>query len=70
MNYLTEIENRSDNALDMLTNKNTKCLFYQFSQHLAQIGRLLKLIKHNVIADKNYGLSYKKKNGTILLNVC
>ena len=57
MNYLTQIENESDDALDMLTNKNTKFLFYQFNQYLAQIGQPLKLTRHTVIADDNYALT-------------
>ena len=69
MNYL--IENESDNALDMLTNKNTKRLFYQFNQYLVQIGQPLKFIRHSVIADDNYALTViQERNGSILLNVC
>ena len=30
MNYLTQIESESDDALDMLPHKNKKILFYQF----------------------------------------
>ena len=56
MNYLTKIESQSDDALDVLTHKNTKFLFYQFNQYLAQIGKALKLIRHTVIADDNYKL--------------
>ena len=32
MNYLTQIETESDDVLDMLSQKNTKFLFYQFNQ--------------------------------------
>ena len=41
MNYLTKIESESDYVLDMLSHKNTKFLFYQFNQYLAQIGKPL-----------------------------
>ena len=54
MNYLTKIESQSDDALDVLTHKNTKFIFYQFNQYLAQIGKPLKLIRHSVIAHDNY----------------
>ena len=40
MNYLTKIESESD---DVLSHKNTKFIFYQFNQYLAQIGQPLKL---------------------------
>ena len=40
-------------ALDMLTNKNTKFLFYHFNHYLVRIGQLLKFIRHSVIADDN-----------------
>ena len=43
MNYLTKIESESDDVLDMLYHKNTKFIFYQFNQYLAQIGQPLKL---------------------------
>ena len=46
MNYLTQIEIESDDVLDMLTHKNTKYLFYQFSQYLVQIRQTLKLIRN------------------------
>ena len=45
MNYLTETENESDNALDVVTNKDTKFPFYQFKQYLAQIRQPLKCIR-------------------------
>ena len=70
MNHLTQIESEKDDVLDILSHKNTKFLFYQFNQYLAQIGKPLKLIKHTVIADDNYALSSKKKNGSILLKAC
>ena len=57
MNYLTQTENESDDALDMLTNKTIKFLFYQFNQYLAQIRQPLKLIRHSVIANDNYALT-------------
>ena len=60
MNYLTQIESESDDVLDMLDMlpyKNTKFLFYQFNQYLAQIGKPLKLIRHTVIADDSYVLT-------------
>ena len=46
MNYLTQIEIESDDVLDMLTHKNTKYLFYQFSRYLVQIRQTLKLIRN------------------------
>ena len=46
MNYLTQTEIESDDVLDMLTHKNTKYLFYQFSQYLVQIRQTLKLIRN------------------------
>ena len=46
MNYLKQIEIESDDVLDMLTHKNTKYLFYQFSQYLVQIRQTLKLIRN------------------------
>ena len=57
MNYITQIENESDDAFDMLTNKNKKFLFYQFNQYLAQIGQPLKFVRHSVIADDNCALT-------------
>ena len=68
MNYLTQIESESNDVLDMLSHKNTKNFFYQFNQYLAQIGKPLKLKRHT--ADDNNALSYKKTNGSILLNIC
>ena len=56
-NDLTQIESESDDPLDMLTHKNTKFLFYQFNQYLAQIGKPLKLIRDTVIADDSYVLT-------------
>ena len=70
-NDLTQIESESDDPLDMLTHKNTKFLFYQFNQYLAQIEQPLKFIKHTLIADNNYAVTViQEKNGSILLNVC
>ena len=50
MNYLTQIESESDDALDILcwicSHKNAKFLFHEFNQYLAQIRQPLKLIKH------------------------
>ena len=57
LNYLTQIESEKDDVLDILSHKNTKFLFYQFNQYLAQIGKPLKLIQHTVIADDNYALT-------------
>ena len=60
MNYLTQIESESDDVLDMLDmlpHKNTKFLFYQFNQYLAQIGKPLKVIRHTVIAGDTYVLT-------------
>ena len=45
MNYLTQIESESDDVLDMLSHKNTKFLYYQFIQYLAQIGQHSKINK-------------------------
>ena len=36
MNYLTQIESESKDVLDMVPHKDTKFLFYQFHQYLAQ----------------------------------
>ena len=36
MNYLTQIESESKDVLDMVSHKDTKFLFYQFHQYLAQ----------------------------------
>ena len=41
INYLTQIESESDNVLDMLSQKKTQFLFYQFNQYLAQMGKSL-----------------------------
>ena len=58
MNYLMQIDDGySDDALDMYTHKNSKFLFYQFNQYLAQTGKPLKLIRHAVLADDNYALT-------------
>ena len=57
MNYMTAIENETDDELDMLTNKNSKFLFYHFNQYLAQICQPLKFVRHSVISDNNYALT-------------
>ena len=56
MNYLTQIESESKDVLDMVSHKNTKFLFYQFHQYLAQ------LIRHTVIADDNYAVTVIQEN--------
>ena len=57
MNYITAIENETYYKLDMLTNKNSKFLFYHFNQYLAEIGQPLKFVGHSVISDNNYALT-------------
>ena len=51
MNYLTRNDSESKDVLDMVSHKNTKFLFNQFHQCLAQ------LIRHTVIADDNYAVT-------------
>ena len=45
----------------MLTNKNSKFLFYSFSDNLSAIGKPLQLVRHTVISDDDYALTELQK---------
>ena len=48
--WLTDAFNESTkNKLDILTNKNSKFLFYHFNDYLQQSGKEIKKIKHSVV---------------------
>ena len=39
------------NKLDILTNKNSKFLFYHFNDHLQQNNQTIQKVKHTVVTD-------------------
>ena len=55
--YLAAIKNINDNKYDMLTNKNSKVLFYNFNDCLSIIGKPPQLVIHTVISDEDYALT-------------
>ena len=68
MNYLTQIESKSEDVFDMLSHKKNKISFWSFNQYLAQIGKPLKLIRHTITADDNYALTViQEENSSIFI---
>ena len=61
MNYMTAIENQTDDELDIFINKNLKFVFYHFNHYLAEIGQPLKFVRHSVISDDNYALTARQE---------
>ena len=51
MKYLVNIKDGEDEKYDMLTNKNSKFLFYHFNGYLRQINEPTKPIRHSVVVD-------------------
>ena len=57
MKYLVNIKNGKDKKYDILTNKNSKFLIYQFNDYLRQINEPTKPVRHNVVL--NYEISFE-----------
>ena len=51
MKYLVNIKDGEDEKYDMLTNKNSKFLFYHFNDYLRQINESTKPVRHSVVVD-------------------
>ena len=49
MKYLVNIKDGEDEKYDMLTNKNSKFLFYHFNDYLRQINEPTKPVLHIVV---------------------
>ena len=56
MKYLVNIKDGEDEKYDMLTNKNSKFLFYHFNDCLKQINELTKPVRHNVVLNDKTAL--------------
>ena len=56
MKYLVNIKDGEDEKYDMLTNKNSKFLFYHFNDCLKQINELTKPVHHNVVLNDKTAL--------------
>ena len=56
MKYLVNIEDGEDEKYDMLTNKNSKFLFYHFNDCLRQINEPTKTVRHSIVADDDTAL--------------
>ena len=51
MKYLVHIKDGKDKKYDMLTNKDSKFLFYYFNDYLRQISEPTKPVRHSAVAD-------------------
>ena len=56
MKYLVNIKDGEDEKYDMLTNKNSKFLFYHFSDYLKQINEPTKPVCHSVVLNDEIAL--------------
>ena len=56
MKYFVNIKNGEDEKYDILTNKNSKFLFYHFNDYLRQINKPTKPICHSIVADDDTAL--------------
>ena len=56
MKYLVNIKDGEDEKYDMLTNKNSKFLFYHFSDYLKQINEPTKPVRHSVVLNDEISL--------------
>ena len=54
--FLLQINGQADNTLDLLTNKNSKYLFYHFNDFLAQVNIPTKPVRHSKIANDGLAL--------------
>ena len=59
--YLAAIKNINDKNYEMLTNKNSKFWFYNFSDYLSAIGKPLQLVRDTLISDDDYTLTELQK---------
>ena len=55
--YFAPIKNINDNKYDMLINKNSKFLFYNFNDYLGTINKPLQFLRHTVISHDDYALT-------------
>ena len=56
MKYLVNIKDGEDEKYDMLTNKNSKFLFYHFYDYLKQINEPMKPVRHSVVLNDETAL--------------
>ena len=56
MKYFVNIKNGNDKKCDLLTNKNSKCLFYHFNDYLRQINEPTKPVRHNIVLNDETAL--------------
>ena len=56
MKYLVNINQNEDQKYDILTNKNSKFLFYHFNDYLAHINEPTKPLRHSEIIDDDFAL--------------
>ena len=56
MKYLVNINQNEDQKYDILTNKNSKFLFYHFNDYLAHINEPTKPVRHSEIIDDDFAL--------------
>ena len=56
-NILPSIKDLNDNKFDILTNKNSKFLFYNFHSYLNLQNETRQLIRHSQISDDTYTLN-------------
>ena len=53
----------------MLTNKNSKLLFYSFNDYLNRRGLPVQFFRHTIISNNTYGLSILQENIQCAKNV-
>ena len=56
MKYLVNINQNEDQKYDILTNKNSKFLFYHFNDYLAHINEPTKPVRHSETIDDDFAL--------------
>ena len=56
MKYLANIKDGNDEKYDMLTNRNSKFLFYHFNDFLRQINEPTKPVRHSVVQNDKTAL--------------
>ena len=63
MKYLANIKDGNDEKYDMLTNRNSKFLFYHFNDFLRQINEPTKLVRHSVVLNEKTALEILQNKG-------
>ena len=54
--FINKFKAKEDDKYDVLTNKNSKYLFYKFNDSLATIGELAKAVRHSKITQDDVAI--------------